>query len=104
MHPNRVKLHAFTWSLGFLRQYTSQTKYNSTFVFSDNLGKHFKVRILQVILFMLSGMTVFFFFFKSITSILNVKNTVNIGSTMLQVTKHFMFSHIIAGKIQTLAL
>lgn len=33
-----------------------------------------------------------------------MKNTVNIGSTNLQVTKHFMFSHITAGKTQTMAL
>lgn len=59
VHLNRIKLHAFTWSLCFLRQYTSQPKYNSTFIFSDHLGKYFKIRILQLTLFLLSGL--FFF-------------------------------------------
>lgn len=46
VHLNRIKLHALTWSLCFLRHYTSQSKYDSTFIFSDNLGKYFRFRIL----------------------------------------------------------
>lgn len=92
VYLKRIKLNALTWSLCFLRQYTSQTKYNSTFIFSDNLGKYFKFRILQLILFLLSGPI----FFYSLASILYVKKCIdNIGTN--KTAKHsasYIFSPV----------
>lgn len=84
----------FTWSLCFLRQYTSQTEYNSTFIFSDNLGKHFKFRILQLIMFSYPGLLIFG------THIKCEEKTKNIGSNKAANHLHiFYLTHDLLEKV-----